>query len=123
MGSTKTGGIFNPEVLHAALLDGKGFGEALRLWFNDTWTWRNSYGFDDLFFDGWWLGMMVQGDPLVTIQPPTAAMKPPKPQAAEAPLPCRHWSPEQLRRLGTILGRQAATSRVHGYRDSMLRKR
>jgi len=64
VGGTKTGGIFNAEVLHGALADAIGIGEALRWWFQDTRTFRQHYGFDDVFFDGWWLGMMVQGAPL-----------------------------------------------------------
>ncbi len=116
VGSTKAGGIFNPDVLHGALHDGLGFGEALRLWFNDTWAYRASYGFDEVFFDGWWLGMMVQGDPLVTLQRPATT------PIARREMPPMRWSPDQLGRLNAILRQQARTARVHGYADSVLRR-
>lgn len=116
VGSTKTGGIFNPGVLHRALRDGGGFGEALRLWFNDTWGYRYSYGFDEEFFDGWWLGMMVQGDPLLRL---TSA---PQASVLQTAPPRERYSPDQLRRLNDILRRQAQSARVHGYVDSIRRR-
>jgi hypothetical protein len=113
IGSTKTGGIFNPEVLHQALRDGVPVGEALRLWFNDTWKYRFVYWFSDEIFDGWWLGMMVQGDPLLPIAPPAAI-----PAASRLPAVPR-WSPEDLARWTRLIGEQARRSRVLGMDESL----
>lgn len=115
VGSTKTGGIFNPEVLHQAMRSGRGVGEALRRWFDDTWKYRDAYGLPDPTFDDWWLGMMVQGDPQVTLVPGA-------PVPAAAPLPDlpttrRTWSPDALRSLYLTLGRRAQSVQVHGHRD------
>ncbi|HNW82671.1 MAG TPA: hypothetical protein PKG52_07250 [bacterium] len=67
IGSTKTGGIFNPEVMNASLATGESWGAAYQLWVNDIWTNYESYGFDKPFIDSWWLGMMIQGDPSLTL--------------------------------------------------------
>lgn len=67
IGSTKTGGIFNPEVMNAALASGENWGTAYQLWVNDIWQNFESYGFDRPFIDSWWLGMMIQGDPTLTL--------------------------------------------------------
>lgn len=117
VGSTKTGGIFNPIVLHGALRDGKGFGEALRLWFNDTWAYRGDYGFDEAFFNGWWLGMMVQGDPLVTLNAP------PGPSTIRQDPPRRMYHPRELQHLNSIMYRRALSTMVHGYLESMRERR
>jgi hypothetical protein len=111
IGSTKTGGIFNPEVLHMAILEGQGFGEALRLWFNDTWTNRADYGFDIVFFDGWWLGMMNQGDPLIKLDTTGTSLVN---RSLEMP---RSFSPEQLHRLNRIMYRRGMSTKVGSYSD------
>lgn len=111
IGSTKTGGIFNPEVLHLAILEGQGFGEALRLWFNDTWTNRDDYGFDVVFFDGWWLGMMNQGDPLIKLDTTGTSLVN---RSLEMP---RSFSPEQLHRLNRIMYRRGMSTKVGSYQD------
>lgn len=67
IGSTKTGGIFNPEVMNSALAAGENWGTAYQLWVNDIWQNFESYGFDRSFIDSWWLGMMIQGDPTLTL--------------------------------------------------------
>ncbi len=67
LGSTKTGGIFNPEIFNKALAQGTSWGESYRLWVNDTFTNYANYGFSIEYIDAWWLGMMVQGDPFITL--------------------------------------------------------
>jgi hypothetical protein len=67
LGSTKTGGIFNPEVMNIALANGENWGTGYQMWVNDIWENHKSYGFDLPFIESWWLGMMIQGDPLLTL--------------------------------------------------------
>lgn len=67
IGSTKTGGIFNPEVMNIALANGENWGTAYQMWVNDIWENYASYGFDKPFIDSWWLGMMIQGDPTLRL--------------------------------------------------------
>jgi hypothetical protein len=57
VGSTKAGGIWRPEILHLNLAQGVPWGEAYRLWYNN-------YGYTD---DEWHLGMVLFGDPLLTL--------------------------------------------------------
>ena len=67
LGSTKTGGIFNPEVMNIALAAGQSWGTGYQMWVNDIWANHNDYGMDRNFIDSWWLGMMIQGDPTLTL--------------------------------------------------------
>ncbi len=115
IGSTKTGGIFNPEVLHGAMRDGLGVGEALRLWFNDTWEYRDQYGLPDPTFDDWWLGMMVQGDPMVQLNPDAGAAA--RSSARVGPASWRTFAPDEIRSLYLMMGRRAAATKVGGYAD------
>jgi hypothetical protein len=57
VGSTKAGGIWRPEIFHLNLAQGVPWGEAYRLWYNN-------YGYTD---DEWHLGMVLFGDPLLTL--------------------------------------------------------
>ena len=67
LGSTKTGGIFNPEVMNIALAAGESWGTGYQMWVNDIWANHDDYGMDRNFIDSWWLGMMIQGDPTLTL--------------------------------------------------------
>jgi len=67
LGSTKTGGIFNPEVMNIALAAGDSWGKGYQMWVNDIWANHDDYGMDKNFIDSWWLGMMIQGDPTLTL--------------------------------------------------------
>ncbi|MGI6395517.1 MAG: hypothetical protein ACOX2F_12455 [bacterium] len=67
LGSTKTGGVFNPEVMNIALANGENWGTGYQMWVNDIWENFESYNFDYNFIDSWWLGMMIQGDPLLRL--------------------------------------------------------
>lgn len=57
IGSTKRGGIWDPDVFHTSLSYGEPWGEAYRVWYNDR-------GYAD---DEWHLGMVLLGDPLLTL--------------------------------------------------------
>ncbi len=61
IGSSKVGGMYNPEHFHGNLAKGKSWGESYRIWFN------NSGKADDT----WWLGMTILGDPTVTLNKQT----------------------------------------------------
>jgi hypothetical protein len=58
IGSTKLGGIYYAQPFHARLAAGETWGEAYRFWYNDT-------GKSD---DDWFLGIVILGDPMLTIQ-------------------------------------------------------
>jgi hypothetical protein len=57
VGSTKNGGIWRPDELHTNLAYGTPWGESFRLWYN-------SFG---RLNDEWHLGMVIFGDPLLTL--------------------------------------------------------
>jgi hypothetical protein len=57
VGSTKRGGIWRPEAFHVNLAYGTPWGESFRLWYN-------RFGASD---DEWHLGLVVLGDPLLTL--------------------------------------------------------
>ncbi len=61
IGSTKTGGIYNPETFHSILAQGKTWGEAYRNWYNNA----------GVYDDSWFGGIMIQGDPMLTISKDT----------------------------------------------------
>ncbi|HUU02962.1 MAG TPA: calcium-binding EGF-like domain-containing protein [Myxococcota bacterium] len=58
IGSTKTGGIYTPWTFHSRLAAGDCWGESFRQWYNGTGKWD----------DEWYLGIVILGDPLLTIQ-------------------------------------------------------
>ncbi|HPV03704.1 MAG TPA: hypothetical protein PLC24_03980 [Myxococcota bacterium] len=119
VGSTKTGGIFNPDVLHGAMLAGHGTGQALRMWFDDTWANRDAYGLPDPTFDDWWLGMMIQGDPLVLLNPQAGSSLPRSVSATTGPKSERVFELREIDALYRIMGRRAATTVVNGHREYM----
>jgi hypothetical protein len=51
IGSTKTGGIFNPQVFNTALSNGENWGESYKKWTNDIFTNFKKYGFTETFID------------------------------------------------------------------------
>jgi len=57
IGSTKIGGNFYPKVFHYVLSRGGCWGEAYRVWYNH-------FGVTD---DEWFLGMIILGDPTLTL--------------------------------------------------------
>jgi hypothetical protein len=57
VGSTKPGGNYYPKAFHYLLSNGNTWGEAFRGWYND-------FGVTD---DRWFLGMVILGDPMLTI--------------------------------------------------------
>lgn len=64
IGSTKTGGIYAPGTFHSSLASGHTWGESFRLWYNATGRWD----------DEWYLGIIIMGDPLLTIQGDTRGL-------------------------------------------------
>ncbi len=58
IGSTKTGGIHSPWTFHGRLAAGDCWGESFRRWYNGTGKWD----------DEWYLGIVILGDPLLTIR-------------------------------------------------------
>ncbi len=67
IGSTKVGGIFNPQIFHTSLSNGKSWGESYKDWTNDIFKNYKNYGFNEDFINSWWLGIMIQGDPLLQL--------------------------------------------------------
>lgn len=57
MGSTKVGGNYHPLVFHYALAGGARWGDAYKCWYNE-------YGVLD---DKWFMGMVILGDPMLTL--------------------------------------------------------
>ncbi len=117
IGSTKTGGIFNPDVLHGAMLAGEGVGEALRLWFNDTWLRRDELGLPDPTFDDWWLGMMVQGDPMVLLNPAAVPDRVSRRAVPDSPGASTVFSSAWVDSMHLMMGRRALTTKVQSYRE------
>ena len=64
IGSTKTGGIYQPATFHNRLAAGDPWGEAFRQWYNQTGRWD----------DEWYLGIVILGDPLLTLQGDTKGL-------------------------------------------------
>ncbi len=64
IGSTKTGGIYSPATFHSRLAAGDTWGEAFRQWYNATGRWD----------DEWHLGIVILGDPLLTIDGDTRGL-------------------------------------------------
>ncbi|HSW60719.1 MAG TPA: C25 family cysteine peptidase [bacterium] len=95
LGSTKTGGIFNPEVMNIALANGENWGTGYQMWVNDIWENHENYGFDHAFIESWWLGMMIQGDPLLTLTDK-------KNFTVKSTYPKKVYTLEQLRMLNRI---------------------
>lgn len=58
IGSTKAGGVYTPEIFHEQLADGYTWGEAYLEWYNEK-------GQKD---DEWYLGIVVFGDPMLTLR-------------------------------------------------------
>jgi hypothetical protein len=75
VGSTKNGGIWKPDVLHESLSYGETWGEAFRLWYNQ-------YGYAD---DEWHLGIVLHGDPLLTVAGDAVGLMAMKPPAEPTP--------------------------------------
>ncbi|MBT8470698.1 MAG: hypothetical protein KJN97_18270, partial [Deltaproteobacteria bacterium] len=75
LGSTKKGGIWNPDLLHANLARGLPWGEAYRLWYNNT-------GYTD---DEWHLGMALLGDPSLTLTGDRTGLMKLDPERAHSP--------------------------------------
>jgi hypothetical protein len=65
LGSTKVGGAYDSRAFYGVLSSGGCWGEAYRIWYNST-------GAQD---DGWFLGMIILGDPTLTIHPTTSKAK------------------------------------------------
>lgn len=61
IGSSKVGGMYNPEHFHGNLTKGKSWGESYRIWYNKSGT----------ADDTWWLGMTIFGDPTTTLNKKT----------------------------------------------------
>ncbi|HOB72582.1 MAG TPA: hypothetical protein PKM18_12435, partial [bacterium] len=97
LGSTKTGGIFNPEVMNIALANGENWGTGYQMWVNDIWENYASYGFDHAFIESWWLGMMIQGDPLLTLTDK-------KTFTVKSTYPKKFYTKEQIRILNRTRG-------------------
>lgn len=87
-GTTKTGGMWNDEPYYQLLGQGRVFGEAFRLWFNEMLYF---YGAVPGFVLKWWGGMVLTGDaalkPLTASSPQgslTVTLSPPEAVAAGA---------------------------------------
>ena len=92
VGSTKVGGMFNPEAMYEALVNGESWGAAYQTWANDLWANYKSYGFNKPYVDTWWLGMMIQGDPTLTLTDKKAFSK-------KKVINRKHYSEEFLREM------------------------
>ncbi|MBW1811080.1 MAG: hypothetical protein JRJ87_23015, partial [Deltaproteobacteria bacterium] len=57
IGSTKTGGIYTPTIFHSRLAAGTNWGESFRQWYNG----HGKYN------DEWYLGIIIAGDPMLTV--------------------------------------------------------
>ena len=75
VGSTKRGGIWNPDLLHANLGQGVPWGEAYRLWYNNA-------GYTD---DEWHLGMALLGDPILKLTGDITGLMKLGPEQAHSP--------------------------------------
>ncbi len=76
IGSTKTGGIHSPWTFHSDLASGNSWGESFRHWYNVTGK----------YDDEWYLGIVILGDPLLTIQGDTRGLvlqSPPAPPSKQ----------------------------------------
>ncbi len=60
IGSTKEGAPTHPRLFHAALAEGRRWGEAYKMWFNAT-------GSENDLNDLWDLGVVLMGDPLLRV--------------------------------------------------------
>jgi hypothetical protein len=95
IGSTKTGGIYQPGTFHSRLAAGDTWGESFRQWYNSTGRWN----------DEWYLGIVILGDPLLTIEGDTKGLIEeialPEPDDAER---ARLWEIMRRRAAGAELG-------------------
>ena len=101
IGSTKTGGVYNPEVFHGNLASGSTWGESYRRWYNA----------EGVIDDEWFLGIVIAGDPLLTIQGNTRGLI--------GSLPSKEWSEDDLDRMSRTLiehARRLELGSFAGYR-------
>jgi hypothetical protein len=101
IGSTKTGGIYTPWIFHSQLAAGTTWGESFRQWYNGNGKYN----------DEWYLGIIIAGDPLLTVSGDVRGVIPVVPQ--------RDWTGEELAALRqTMLGiaRQSVLGTYEEYR-------
>jgi len=99
VGTTKIGGMYSPSHFFDPLVQGHPWGEAFLTWYNQTGR----------LSDEWHLGMMIQGDPLLTIdKDPNAPSVPTTPQV---------WTLDQLQHLRRIMVRHAAQAQLDSFDD------
>ena len=99
VGTTKIGGMYSPNHFFTPLMNGHPWGEAFLTWYNQTGR----------LDDEWWLGMMIQGDPLLTIDK--------DPNAPSVPMAPQVWTQDQIERLRRIMVRDAAQARLDSFDD------
>ncbi|HOX43317.1 MAG TPA: hypothetical protein PK668_06955 [Myxococcota bacterium] len=99
IGSTKTGGIYDPWSFHGALGEGSSWGEAFQRWYDATGRWD----------DEWYLGIVIQGDPLLRLQGDTRGLV--RSAAGRAP------SADELRALRESLIRRGPGRGLESFAD------
>jgi hypothetical protein len=104
IGSTKAGGIHSPWILHEQLAAGMTWGEAFRQWYMGE-------GKND---DEWYLGIIIGGDPLLTVSRTARA-------AVEPMHRRREWTAEErdaLRQTMVRMARQVELGTHESYRNT-----
>jgi hypothetical protein len=102
IGSTKTGAVQRPGILHARLARSEPIGEAFRYWYN-------TYGFSN---DKWHLGIVVLGDPMLIVYGDVTGMLELELSGAAGP--------ESLEWMETIFREQAAPPDFDTFEDYKL---
>ncbi|MDJ0764525.1 MAG: hypothetical protein QNJ97_16225 [Myxococcota bacterium] len=100
VGSTKVGGMHSGHSFHQYLAQGKTWGQAFRLWYNN-------YG---KFDDGWFLGMGIYGDPLLKVSPRTRG-------ELIGHQPVKKFTPEELTHLYNLLQESALDDDIQSFSD------
>ncbi len=98
-GTTKVGGMVTPRLFHQSLGDGHAFGESFRRWYNGN-------GATD---DAWFLGMVIQGDPMLRIAGDVVGRAPP---SREEEISAQGWE-----RLEQLMQEAARHNPVRGFAE------
>lgn len=99
IGSTKRGGIWNPDEFHTNLAHGTPWGESFRLWYNN-------FGKD---YDDWHSGIVLLGDPLLILSGDMPAAKEIGQQ--------EDWTPEEIEALRQTIIRMPQTDELDTFEE------
>ncbi len=94
IGSTKTGGIYSPSIFHSQLANGTTWGESFRQWYNGNGKYN----------DEWYLGIMIAGDPMLTVSGDVRGMI--------KEIPQRTWTAAELSALRNTMKSIAAQAEL-----------